>query len=145
MLSLMSMDFGIVYPMTSYALFFVLAMSLASTFQHIDLMLAGHLRHSRRVSKTAKGVTMLSEIRSIHGLVCQTVHRLNESFQTLSLIHVVFAFTAVVNTSFMLIITPQFNINIFFYTIEVFTRLWILGYVGDRIQNEVTIIRSLLI
>lgn len=136
LLAVLAIDMGMIYPMTSYAFFFILGISLASSFEHVDSMLS---RHLSQVNKMTDGL-VLTEIRSIHGLVCRAVHRLNDSFQTLSFIHVVFVFTAVVNTSFTLIVQPRFNINVFFYTMETFVRLWLLGFACDRIQKKVRIL-----
>lgn len=127
-------DLYCVYPMTSYSLFYLSASALAASFQNVDSILSSHLRRESKV--LADGVA-LAEIRSIHGLVCQAADRLNDTFQALSLIHVVFVFTGVVNTSFMMITQPHFNLKVFLYQLESVTRLCLLGYVSDRVQNKV--------
>ncbi len=127
-------DLYYLYPMTSYSLFYLSASALAASFQKLDSILSSHLRGE---SKSLADGVALAEIRSIHGLVCQAADRLNDTFQALSLIHVVFVFTGVVNTSFTMITQPHFNLNVFLYQLESVTRLCLLGYVSDRIQNKV--------
>lgn len=130
-------DLSLVYPMTGYCLFFISALALAASFQHVNSMLARYLQRS--VSKVVLANSLdLAEIRTHHGLVCQAVDQLNGIFQSLSFIHVVFAFTGVVNMSFMLLTRQYFLPKVILYQLECIARLGLLGYVCDRIHFQVT-------
>jgi len=126
-------DLGLLYPMASYCLFFISALALAASFQHVNSTLA---RYLQRGSKVANSLD-LAQIRANHGLVCRAVDQLNSRFQALSFIHVVFAFTGVVNTSFMLLTEQYFFPKVALYQLECVARLGLLGYACDRIQSEV--------
>ncbi|KAI9565878.1 hypothetical protein GHT06_009676 [Daphnia sinensis] len=130
LLSLLLSDLGHAYPMMSYCLFFVSALALALHFQHVNSKLACYLERESKNSGELDG------IRANHGLVCQAVDQLNGSFQTLSFIHVVFAFIGIVNTSFMLMTKSYFSLKIVPYHIESVARLGLLGYICDRVQSE---------
>jgi hypothetical protein len=123
------------YPMASYCLFFISALTLAGSFQHVNWRLAGYLQGG---SIKAANSLDLADIRAKHGLVCQAVDQLNGRFQALSLIHVVFAFTGFVNTSFMLLMGEYSFLKVALYQLECVARLALLGYACDRIQSEVT-------
>jgi hypothetical protein len=123
------------YPMASYCLFFISALALAGSFQNVNWRLAGYLQGG---SIKAANSLDLADIRAKHGLVCQAVDQLNGRFQALSLIHVVFAFTGFVNTSFMLLMGEYTFLKVALYQLECVARLALLGYACDRIQSEVT-------
>lgn len=133
LLSLLLADLGHAYPMMSYCLFFVSALALAFHFQHVNSKLADYLKRESKNSGELDG------IRTNHGLVCQAVGQLNGSFQTLSFIHVVFAFIGIVNTSFILMTKSYFSPKIFLYQFESVARLGLLGYICDRVHFEVSV------
>ena len=126
-------DLGYMYSMTSYILFFVLAWSLAESFKHLDGMVAISLRKRCKIVDGSD----LEEIRFIHGVTCQAVDILNDTFKTLSLLHTIFVYTGIVNTCFLMVTNPSFNPKILMYLSETMWRLWLLGYACDRVQNEV--------
>jgi hypothetical protein len=109
--------------------FFISALALAVSFQHVNSILAGYLQRGSKVANSLD----LAEIRTNHGLVCQTVDQLNSLFQALSFIHVVFAFTGVVNVSFMMLTRQYFWPKIVLCQMET-ARFALLGYVCDRIR-----------
>ncbi|KAK4018863.1 hypothetical protein OUZ56_000903 [Daphnia magna] len=129
-LFLLLADLGHAYPMMSYCLFFVSALALAFHFQHVNSKLADYLKRESKNSGELDG------IRTNHGLVCQAVGQLNGSFQTLSFIHVVFAFIGIVNTSFILMTKSNFSPKIVLYQVESVARLGLLGYICDRVHFE---------
>lgn len=130
------MNLAFLYPIGSYTFYCLLTWSIAGNFRRIDELLNSYLKRTKVMGNGSSGGGELARIRLIHGRTCLASDRLCSAFQWLSLIHVVFAFIGVINTSFILLTLPTYNLNIWLYQLESVARLWMIGTLSDNVHIQ---------